>query len=98
VAATQIHRSRSSNFDGHRHDAEPTIPNGPYEPSGSVNLLVLPTGPDTGCGWHTDIEIYTRISTSATTRMSTRTNGGGRPRSWGGHVLYIRGLNINYRE
>jgi hypothetical protein len=46
-------------FDGHRLIPEPTIPNAPYEPSGNVNLLVLPTGQVLAADGTTDIEIYT---------------------------------------
>ena len=46
-------------FDGHRLIAEPTIPNAPFEPSGSVNLLVLPTGQILAADGSKDVEIYT---------------------------------------
>jgi hypothetical protein len=46
-------------FDGHRLIPEPATPNAPYEPSGSVNLLVLPTGQILAADGTTDIEIYT---------------------------------------
>lgn len=46
-------------FDGHRLIAEPTTPNGPFETSSSVNLLLLPTGQVLAADGSKDVEIYT---------------------------------------
>jgi hypothetical protein len=46
-------------FDGHKLNPEPAIPNAPFEPSGSINLLVLPTGQILEADGSKDIEIYT---------------------------------------
>jgi len=46
-------------FDGHMLIPEPTIPNGPYETSSSVNLLLLPTGQVLAADGSLDVEIYT---------------------------------------
>jgi hypothetical protein len=50
-------------FDGHRYVAEPTIPNAANDESGSVNLLLLPTGQVLAVDGTTDVEIYTPEST-----------------------------------
>jgi len=46
-------------FDGHRFIPEPTIPNGPNDVSGSVSLLLLPTGQVLSVDGTLDVEIYT---------------------------------------
>jgi hypothetical protein len=46
-------------FDGHELIPEPTIPNGPFETSSSVNLLLLPTGQVLAADGSKDVEIYT---------------------------------------
>jgi len=75
-------------FDGHRLIPEPTIPNGPYEPSGSVNLLVLPTGQILAADGTTDVEIYTPDKHVRGHEEGPRTSG----RRWfsGDLASYIR--------
>jgi hypothetical protein len=46
-------------FDGHKFIAEPTIPNAANDASGSVSLLVLPTGQILSVDGSLDVEIYT---------------------------------------
>ena len=46
-------------FDGHRFIAEPTIPNAANDTSGSISLLVLPTGQILSVDGSLDVEIYT---------------------------------------
>jgi hypothetical protein len=46
-------------FDGHRFIAAPTIPNAANDVSGSISLLVLPTGQVLSVDGTLDVEIYT---------------------------------------
>ena len=46
-------------FDGHQFIAEPTIPNAANDVSGSISLLLLPTGQVLSVDSTNDIEIYT---------------------------------------
>jgi hypothetical protein len=46
-------------FDGHQFIAEPTIPNAANDVSGSISLLLLPTGQVLSVEGTNDIEIYT---------------------------------------
>ncbi len=52
-------------FDGTRFIAEPTIPNAPYDESGSISLLLLPTGQVLSVDSTTDVEIYTPAGINA---------------------------------
>jgi hypothetical protein len=46
-------------FDGSRFNAEPTIPNAAFDSSGSISLLVLPTGQVLAVDGSLDVEIFT---------------------------------------
>jgi hypothetical protein len=46
-------------FDGHRFIPEPTIPNAANDESGSISLLLLPTGQVLSVDGTLDVEIYT---------------------------------------
>ncbi|HXA35771.1 MAG TPA: hypothetical protein VNW26_05515 [Steroidobacteraceae bacterium] len=46
-------------YDGHGFIAEPTIPNAAFDESGSISLLLLPTGQVLSVDGTNDVEIYT---------------------------------------